>query len=118
MFPLEKEYLSERAEAHLHSLQWAGLHVESELETGEQIGKLTAEKALTRAAGDGMRNAQAPKPVSDSIKASAFERYGWQWDNLEIPTRPVGLTPLFGKVKMWCVPTVEEVRPEPPPAVG
>lgn len=118
MFPLEKEYLSERAEEHLLSLQWAGLHVESELETGEQIGKLTAEKALMRAGSDGMRNAQAPKPVSDSIKASAFERYGWQWDNLEIPTRPVGLTPLFGKVKMWCVPTVEEVRPEPPPAVG
>lgn len=30
----------------------------------------------------------------------------------------MGLTPLFGKVKMWNVPTVEEVRPGIPPAPG
>jgi hypothetical protein len=65
-----------------------------------------------------MSKAQCPKPVSDSIKASAFARFGWQWDNLEIPTRPVGLTPLFGKVRMWNVPNVEDVRPGIPPAPG
>ena len=64
-----------------------------------------------------MKNAQAPKAVSDSIKAAAFERFGWQWDNLEVPVRPVGLTPLFGKVRMWNVANVEDVRPIPPPAL-
>jgi len=73
---------------------------------------------LARAAGDGMKNAQTSKPKSDSIKAAAFARFGWQWDNMESPVRPVGLTPLFGKVKMWNVPTVEEVRPGIPPAPG
>ncbi|MEQ9443336.1 MAG: phosphatase PAP2 family protein [Cyclobacteriaceae bacterium] len=118
MFPLEKEYLAKKAEEHLSSLLWSGSHVESDISAGELIGAEVASLALTRAANDGMKNAQCPKPVSDSIKAAAFARFGWQWDNLEEPIRPVGLTPLFGKVKMWNVPTVEEVRPIAPPAPG
>lgn len=118
MFPLEKEYLATRAQEHMNSLLWSGTNVSSDLEAGEHIGKSTAQIALMRAAGDGMKNAQAPKPVSDSIKAAAFARFGWQWDNLELPERPVGLTPLYGKVKMWCVPSVELVRSAPPPAPG
>lgn len=118
MFPLEKEYLKARAEEHLQSLIWAGINVESDITAGEFIGSEIAKIALARAANDGMKKAQCSKAVSDSIKASAFTRFGWQWDNLELPTRPVGLTPLFGKVKMWNVPTVEEVRPGIPPAPG
>ncbi|WPP52782.1 phosphatase PAP2 family protein [Catalinimonas niigatensis] len=118
MFPLEKEYLAEKAAEHLSSLSWAGAHVKSDIDAGQHIGAEVAKIALARAANDGMKYAQCPKPVSDSIKAAAFARFGWQWDNLEEPSRPVGLTPLFGKVKMWSVPTVEEVRPIPPPAPG
>ncbi|MEK6478694.1 phosphatase PAP2 family protein [Catalinimonas sp. 4WD22] len=118
MFPLEKEYLAEKAEEHLSSLSWAGAHVESDIAAGKLIGTEVAKLAISRAANDGMKYAQCPKPVSDSIKAAAFARFGWQWDNLEEPVRPVGLTPLFGKVKMWNVPTVEEVRPIAPPAPG
>jgi hypothetical protein len=118
MFPLEKEYLAEKAEEHMAGLLWAGANVESDIAAGAAIGEEVAKVALARAAGDGMRFAQCPKPVSDSIKAAAFNRFGWQWDNVEVPVRPVGLTPLFGKVKMWSVPTVEEVRPPAPPAPG
>jgi len=118
MFPLEKEYLADKAEEHLQSLIWAGINVESDIAAGELIGGEVAKLALARAATDGMKKAQCPKAVSDSIKAAAFARFGWQWDNLELPTRPVGLTPLFGRVKMWNVPTVEEVRPGIPPAPG
>ncbi len=118
MFPLEKEYLKAKADEHLQSLIWAGVNVESDIEAGEFIGAEVAKVALARAATDGMKKAQCPKAVSDSIKASALARFGWQWDNLELPTRPVGLTPLFGKVKMWNIPTVEEVRPGIPPAPG
>ncbi|MDX2248348.1 MAG: phosphatase PAP2 family protein [Bacteroidia bacterium] len=118
MFPLEKDYLAAKAEEHLSSLIWAGENVESDITAGEYIGVEVAKLALARAGSDGMKNAQTPKPKSDSIKAAAFARFGWQWDNMESPVRPVGLTPLFGKVKMWNVPTVEEVRPVPPPAPG
>ncbi len=115
MFPLEVEYLQKMENEHLESLILSGGNVQSDVTAGVSIGNQIAARALARAGGDGMKNAQTPKAVSDSIKAAAFERFGWQWDNLEIPVRPVGLTPLFGKVQMWNVPTVEEVRPIPPP---
>ncbi|WP_026968823.1 phosphatase PAP2 family protein [Algoriphagus terrigena] len=118
MFPLEKEYLAKLADEHLESLVVAGINVKSDVDAGILIGTEVSKKALARAATDGMKNAQTPKAKSDSIKNAAFERFGWQWDNMETPVRPVGLTPLFGKVKMWNVPNVEEVRARVPPAPG
>ena len=118
MFPLEKDYLAAKAEEQMASLQWAGINVESDVTAGAAIGEEVAKAALARAATDGMKKAQCPKPISDSLKTAAFNRFGWQWDNIEVPPRPVGLTPLFGQVKMWNVPTVEEVRPPVPPAPG
>lgn len=118
MFPLEKNYLEKRAQEHLESILLAGGNVTSDIEAGKKIGSYVAAKALAKASTDGMRSAQTPKPVSDSIKTRAFQRFGWAWDNIEIPVRPVGLTPMFGNVKMWNVPNVEATRPIPPPAIG
>lgn len=118
MFPLEKDFLAAKSEEHLASLIWAGANVESDITAGKVIGEEIAKIALARAATDGMKKAQTSKAVSDSIKLSAYERFGWQWDNLEVPVRPVGLAPFFGKVRMWNVPNVEDVRPGPPPAPG
>lgn len=118
MFPLEKEYLTKLADEHLESLVIAGINVSSDVEAGKLIGVEVGKKALARASTDGMKNAQTPKPISDSIKNAAFARFGWKWENQETPQRPVGLTPLFGKVKMWNVPSVEVVRPGVPPAPG
>ncbi|WP_194777260.1 phosphatase PAP2 family protein [Pararhodonellum marinum] len=118
MFPLEKAYLEALSQEHLNSLVHAGINVQSDIEAGKTIGTEMAKLALQRASTDGMSKAQTPKAVSDSIKNAAFENFGWVWENMENPVRPVGLTPLFGKVKMWNVPTVEEVRPGPPPAPG
>ncbi|PKQ43654.1 vanadium-dependent haloperoxidase [Confluentibacter flavum] len=115
MFPLEAEYLEAKEAEHLRSLLLSGGYVESDIEAGKIIGNEIATKALERAATDGMKNAQTPKPVSDSIAAAAFDRFGWKWINKELPQRPVGLTPLYGKVKMWNVPNVELTRPIPPP---
>ena len=118
MFPLEKDFLAAKAEEHLSSLLWSGSNVESDISAGSFIGVEMSKRALARAKTDGMSKAQTPKPVSDSIKNSAVERLGWYWENIEIPPRPVGLAPLFGKVRLWNVPNVEAVRPVPPPAPG
>ncbi|SFU02800.1 PAP2 superfamily protein [Algoriphagus locisalis] len=118
MFPLEADYLKELEEQHLESLILAGENVPSDLEAGKKIGEEIAGIALARAADDGMKYAQSPKAVSDSLRQAAFDRFGWQWENLESPVRPVGLTPLFGKVKMWNVQNVEDTRPPVPPAPG
>lgn len=40
------------------------------------------------------------------------------WENLEVPQRPIGITPKFGHVVTWWIPSVEAVRPGPPPAIG
>lgn len=118
MFPLEKAYIEAKAEEHLGSLIWSGTNVESDISAGEHIGAEIAKIALARAANDGMKNAQCNKQKSDSIKQSALDRFGWSWDNLEVPVRPVGLAPLFCRVRLWNVPNVEAVRPGPPPAPG
>jgi len=118
MFPLEHKYIDALADEHLASLAWSGANVASDISAGEHIGVEVAKIALARAATDKMKDAQCPKPVSDAIKQAAFERFGWQWDNLEVPVRPVGLAPLYGQVTMWNVPNVEDVRPGPPPAPG
>ncbi len=65
-----------------------------------------------------MSLAQTPRQRSDEIKEEAINRFGWSWDNQEIPVRPVGLTPAFGNVTMWNVPNVEDVRIAIPPAPG
>lgn len=118
MFPLEKEFLAQMAQEHLESLILAGINVSSDVEAGKLIGAEVAKTALARASTDGMRNAQTNKAKSDSIKNAAKIRFGWTWENQETPQRPVGLTPLFGLVRMWNVPNVEAVRPGPPPAPG
>jgi len=118
MFPLEEAYLEEMEQRHLESLLHSGSNVQSDLDAGVYIGDEVATMALERASTDGMSSAQAPKAVSDSIKAAAFDRFGWQWDNLELPVRPVGLTPLFGKVRMWSIDNVESVRPVAPPDIN
>lgn len=118
MFPLEKEYLKSKSDEAKEALILSGLHVQSDVTAGDSLGRGVAKVLLQRAAGDGMKFAQTPKPISDSIKNAAFVRFGWQWTNQESPVRPVGLTPLFGKVKTWNVTDLVAVRPPVPPAIG
>lgn len=118
MFPLEKDFIAEKAAEHQQSLIWAGVNVQSDIVAGDSLGRGVAAVFLSRAKTDGMKNAQTPKPISDSLRTAAREKFGWQWDNLEGPVRPVGITPFFGQVKPWFIPSVEAVRPGPPPAPG
>ncbi|MFZ5972083.1 MAG: phosphatase PAP2 family protein [Bacteroidota bacterium] len=118
MFPLEHAYLDEKAEEHLNTLVWSGSNTTSDIEAGKAIGTAVKTAALARASTDRMSAAQTPRPASDAIKQAAIDRFGWSWDNQEVPQRPVGLTPLFGNVMMWSVPNVVDVRPVPPPAPG
>lgn len=118
MFPLEKAYLNQRAVEHKNTALWSGANVWSDVTAGDSLGRAVAAVFLARAATDGMRNAQAPKAISDSLATAAQLRWGTRWVNLEEPPRPVGIAPLFGQVKLWCVPNVEVVRPPQPPAIG
>lgn len=118
MFPLEEGYLAGLEKQHLRSLLLSGANVQSDVDAGKIIGDAITKIVMKRAATDGMQNAQSPKSVSDSLAKAALNRFGWQWINLEVPQRPVGLTPLFGRVKMWGLDNVEDTRLNAPPGIG
>ncbi len=87
MFPLEADYLAEKEAEHFRCLLLSGANVQSDIEAGKTIGNAISSIALDRAANDGMKNAQAPKSVSDSLAAAALNRFGWQWINQEIQSK-------------------------------
>ncbi|HMP30445.1 MAG TPA: phosphatase PAP2 family protein [Saprospiraceae bacterium] len=117
-FPLEVEFIKAKATEMKNCLIASGINSKEDIEAGEFLGREVAKIFLQRASTDGMNVAQAPRPVSDSLANIAKSRFGWQWENLESPKRPVGITPLFGKVKPWFVPNITVLRPGPPPAIG
>ena len=118
LFPLEKDFIAAKAAEHQSSLMWAGMSVTSDITAGDSLGRAVGKVFRMRAAGDRMKFAQTPKPVSDSIRDAAEARWGWHWINQETPPRPVGITPLFSKVKLWCLDSVQSVRPPAPPTPG
>ena len=118
MFPLEKDFLAAKAAEHQNSLKWAGINTTSDIAAGDSLGRAVGKIFRMRAATDGMKVAQTPRPVSDSIREATQAHRGWHWENQETPQRPVGITPAFGKVKTWFVTDVTAVRPPVPPAPG
>ncbi len=118
MFPLEANYLDSLYNDHLNSLAHSGFYISQDISAGVQIGEQITSRVLQRASTDGMSKAQTSKAVSDSIRDAAFQKFGWNWANMENPVRPVGLVPLYGNVKMWNVDDVATVRSAPPPALG
>lgn len=117
MFPLEAAYLQEKMLEHRNSRIWAGMNVESDLVAGEMLGKAVAAKFIDRSKTDGMKNVVGNQVKWDSLENAAQAKYGWHWESMESPQRPPML-PFYGRLKPWCMPNVEAVRPVPPPAVG
>ncbi|HMX81811.1 MAG TPA: phosphatase PAP2 family protein [Saprospiraceae bacterium] len=117
MFPGEADFLAKKAAEHKQSRIWAGMNVQSDIAAGEQIAKQVSASYIQRAKTDQMKIAGSSPSKTDSLRNSAIQRLGAAWVSLEIPARP-GMLPLYGKVKPWCIPSVEAVRPAPPPKVG
>ncbi len=118
MFPLEADYIQNLADEHLNSRRWAGMNTDSDLAAGKALGEAVAAKFLARASTDGMKSALGSLAVQDSLRQAAENAFGWPaWQSLEGPPRP-GMLMLFGRVKPWCIPNVEAVRPPAPPAIG
>jgi len=67
MFPLAKDYIALKAAEHKNVLGWAGINVKSEITAGDSLAKAVAAVYTKRASTDGMKNAQTPRPISDSI---------------------------------------------------
>lgn len=111
LFPKEAEFLQKKAEENLMSRLWAGVNVASDLDAGEAIGKLVAEKTIAYAKEDRMSEA---RDVQNTWKHIQVDN---PWLCLEKPERPPML-PLYGRVKTWYDSLqVFSYMPPPPPAI-
>ena len=118
MFPLEKEFIAAKAAELRNARIWAGMNVQSDIAAGDSIGKAVATVFINRSKTDKMKFANTTVAGADSIENAAQAMWGWHWENLENPQRRVGILPKYGKVTPWFIPSVEAVRPGPPPAPG
>lgn len=118
LFPLEINYINEKAEELRNMRKWAGMNVQSDIDAGDSIGRTIAEIFIGRAKTDSMKFAQVEEYEYPIFETNADLLFGDQWphwENLETPQRPIGITPKFGHVSPWFIPSAEAVRPGPPP---
>jgi hypothetical protein len=119
MFPTEVEYLTKQAEEHKNSRLWAGTQVRSDIQAGEELGKLVAQKILAAAKADGMKDANNQALVSGMQESAMSRGLTVAWKSQELPYR-APLLPNYGAVKTWNFDeaTKIQLRPGPPPAIG
>lgn len=121
LFPNDVEYIAQKAQECRDSRMWAGLATASDISAGDSIGRHVSNVYVTRGKNDNAKFAQVDKPTYQGIVDTANMNWSSQWtvwQNIDIPPRPVGVTPRYGNVLTWWIPDVESVRPGPPPAMG
>ncbi|HNO27473.1 MAG TPA: phosphatase PAP2 family protein [Chitinophagales bacterium] len=119
LFPLETAYISNMAYDCRNSRKWASMNVQSDIDAGDSLGHALADIFIGRAKTDSMKFAQVLQEEYDEMEAAANALWSWpNWENLEVPQRPIGITPKFGHVVPWWVDDITTVRPGPPPAIG
>ena len=117
LFPTEIAYVQQKAEEHMLYRIMAGANVRSEIEAGEALGRLVAQKFAARGrtdkAGAAIGTAVYWKQLEDQTIAKGEEC----WMSLESPKRPPML-PLFCKVTpfLFDTLTVAAIRPPAPPS--
>jgi hypothetical protein len=118
LFPTDLAYIQEKANEHRQARILSGANVRSDLEAGEALGKLVAEKFVTRARGDKAGAAVGDQALWTSLENRAIAANETPWISQENPKRPPML-PLFGKVKAFLYDSallVNQLRPGPPPS--
>jgi len=117
-FPTEQSYIQQMATEHKQARLMAGANVRSDLEAGEALGKLVAQKFVTRARGDRAGAAVGNAALWQQLETQTAATGEMPWISQESPKRPPML-PLFGRVKTWLFDSltmVTTLRPLPPPS--
>ncbi|MBC7949953.1 MAG: phosphatase PAP2 family protein [Chitinophagaceae bacterium] len=118
LFPGDQEFIQKKAEEHKRARIIAGANVRSDMEAGEALGKLVAQKFVTRARGDRAGAAIGNQVIWTKLETDCEARGETPWYSLEFPKRPPML-PVFGKVKAFLFDSLTAIslRPPPPPSV-
>ena len=119
LFPGDHDFINQKAEEHRRSRLIAGANVRSDLEAGEALGKLVAQKFVTRARGDRAGAAIGTPTQWTQLETDCIIRGETPWYSLELPKRPPML-PVFGIVKTFLFDSLTciSLRPPPPPLVN
>lgn len=117
-FPTEQARIQQLATEHKNARLMAGMNVRSDIEAGEALGRLVAQKFVTRARGDRAGAAVGTPALWQQMETQTAATGETPWISLESPKRPPML-PLFGRVKTWLFDSttlVTKLRPGPPPS--
>ena len=119
LFPGDQDYIQLKAEEHKRARIISGANVRSDIEAGEALGRLVAQKFVTRARGDRAGAAVGNQVSWSKLESDCIARGDMPWYSLEIPARPPML-PVFGKVRPFLFDSLTAIslRPGPPPSVG
>jgi PAP2 superfamily len=119
LFPGDIAYIQQKAEEHALYRIMAGANVRSEIEAGEALGKLVAQKFAARGRTDRAGQAGGNPALWKSLEDQTIAKGEACWFSLETPKRPPML-PLFGKVRPFLFDslTVIALRPPPPPSTN
>jgi hypothetical protein len=95
----------------------AGANTRSEVEAGEALGKLIAQKFVGRARTDNAGRAVGTPAQWKQLEDDCIAKGETPWKSLELPVRPAML-PFFGKVKGFLMDSLKVIssRPAPPPS--
>lgn len=119
LFPGEIAAIQQKLEEHELAAITAGTATRSDIEAGEALGRLVAQKFTARARTDKAGAAIGTPTDWAAFESSATARGEIPWISQEIPKRPPML-PLFGKVTpfLFDANTTVALRPGPPPSTG
>jgi hypothetical protein len=118
LFPGDQDFIQQKAEEHKRSRIIAGANVRSDIEAGELLGKMVAQKFVARARTDRAGTAGGNQVLWTKLETDCIARGETPWYSLELPKRPPML-PVFGKVKPFLFDSLTAIslRPGPPPLV-
>lgn len=119
LFPGDQDYVALKAEEHKRARIISGANVRSDIDAGEALGRLVAQRFVARARGDRAGAAIGNQTMWTKLETDCLARGETPWYSLESPKRPPML-PVFGVVKpfLFDSATAISLRPGPPPPVA
>lgn len=119
LFPGEIAYVQQKLEEAELSAIIAGTATRSDIEAGEALGRLVAQKFTTRARADKAGAAVGVQADWDQMSANQTAKGEIAWVSLESPKRPPML-PLYGNVMpfLFDATVTATLRPGPPPSTS
>lgn len=119
LFPGEIAFIQQKADEQKLSKIMAGVATRSDIEAGEALGRLVAQKFTTRARADRAGAAAGNQASWTALETNTIGRGEIPWISMETPKRPPML-PGFGNVRpfLFDETTTPTLRPGPPPSTS